>query len=106
MSDTFTLTRFAHDPENVPDELKAAEAWVCCDEEKVPLSATPSGAVYAGSSTDPKTWRDYDTAYAAWRDNQWSFAGVGRVIRDTEDLVGVDLDHCLDPDTGEITPGA
>jgi hypothetical protein len=31
---------------------------------------------------------------------------VGRVIREVEDLVGVDLDKCLDPDTGEITPWA
>jgi len=31
---------------------------------------------------------------------------VGRVIRAEEDLVGVDLDKCLDPESGEITPWA
>lgn len=54
----------------------------------------------------PKTWRSYEDAYDAWHENEWSFAGVGRVIRDTEPLVGGDLDKCLDPDTGELTPWA
>jgi putative DNA primase/helicase len=107
MIDTYTPTRFEHHPENVPEELKAdPNSWVCCDEEKVPLIATASGAVYAASSTNPDTWRSYDDAYTAWLENEWSFAGVGRVIRAEEDLVGVDLDKCLDPETGEITPWA
>jgi hypothetical protein len=63
MTDTYTPTRFAHHPENVPEELKADPAsWVCCDEDKVPLVATLSGAVYAASSTDPNTWRSYEDA--------------------------------------------
>src|SRR5215213_5718130 len=106
MIDTYSPPRFEHHPEGVPDELKLDEAWVCCDESKVPLVATASGAVYAASSTDPKTWRSYEDAYDAWHENEWSFAGVGRVIRDTEPLLGVDLDKCLDPDTGELTPWA
>jgi hypothetical protein len=99
-------TRFPHNSENVTDELKADETWLCCDEEKVPLIAIPTGACYAASSTDPDTWRDYETAYTAWRENEWSFAGVGRAIRAEEDLVGVDLDKCRDPDTGELTAWA
>src|SRR5215207_8790613 len=107
MTDTYTPTRFAHHPENVPEELKADPAsWVCCDEDKVPLVATLSGAVYAASSTDPNTWRSYEDAYIAWLENEWSFAGVGRVIQTEEDLVGVDLDKCLDPESGELTPWA
>jgi hypothetical protein len=34
------------------------------------------------------------------------FTGVGRVIGADEDLVGVDLDDCLDPETGELTEHA
>jgi hypothetical protein len=75
---------------------------VCCDEYKVPLVATASGAVYVASSTDPSTWRDYETAYEAWLENEWSFAGMGRVFRVEEDLVGVDLDKVVDPATGEL----
>jgi hypothetical protein len=106
MIDTFAPPRFVHHPENVPEELNADETWVCCDELKAPLVATLSGAVYAASSTDKTTWRSYDEAYKAWLDNEWSFAGVGRVIRAEEDLVGVDLDKCLDPETGDLTPWA
>src|SRR5215213_83896 len=106
MISTYTPTRFAHQPDNVPDELKADETWVCCDESKVPLIATRGGAAYAASSTDSNTWCSYEDAYAAWLENEWSYAGVGRVIRTEEDLVGVDLDKCLNTDTGEITPWA
>ena len=106
MIDTYTPTRFEHHPDNVPDELKTDETWVCCDENKVPLIATLSGAVYAASSTDPATWRSHEEAYEAWLENEWSYAGVGRVIRAEEGLVGVDFDKCLDPETGELTPWA
>jgi hypothetical protein len=104
--DTYTPLRFEHRKENVPDELKVGERWVCCDEEKVPLVATTSGAVYAASSTDPDTWRDYETALTAWRENEWSFTGIGRVIGVDEEYVGVDLDKCLDPESGELSPWA
>jgi len=104
--DTYTPPRFEHREENVPDELKVGETWVCCDEAKVPLIATTSGAVYAASSTDPSTWRSYEDAYTAWRENEWSYAGIGRVIGADEEYVGVDLDKCLDPDSGELTPWA
>src|SRR5215211_4597345 len=103
---TNTPLRFEHHEENVPAELKEAEQWVCCDEEKVPLVAAASGAVYAASSTAPDTWRDYETALTAWRGNEWSFTGLGRVIRAEEEYVGVDLDKCLDPESGELSPWA
>jgi hypothetical protein len=106
MSDLDSPARFPHYPEYVPEELKTDETWLCCDEQKVPLVASVNGACYAASSTDPNTWRTYDEAYTAWLENEWSYAGVGRVIRAGEDLVGVDLDDCLNPDTGELTPWA
>jgi hypothetical protein len=106
MNTTLTPPRFPHNTDNVPDELKRAKQWIVCDEEKVPLVATLSGACYAASSTDPTTWRDYETAYTAWLENEWSFAGVGRVITLEEEYVGVDFDDVLDPDTGELEPRA
>jgi len=98
--------RFEHRPENVPAELKIGDRWVLCDEYKVPLVALRSGACYAASSTDPDTWREYETAFEAWHGNEWSFAGIGRVITENEDYAGVDLDNVLDSETGEITPWA
>jgi hypothetical protein len=106
LNENSAAERFLHLSETVPAELKEAEQWVLCDEHKVPLVATTSGACYAASSTDSSTWRDYETAYEAWRENEWSFAGIGRVITENEDYVGVDLDDVLDPETGEISPWA
>src|SRR5215213_8122783 len=101
MAIEFTTTRFPHHPENVPAELKAAERWVTCDEYKVPLIAIENGAVFAAKSTDPKTWRSYEVALKTYSENE-HIAGIGRVIEEDSNLVGVDLDDCIDGDTGEI----
>ena len=98
-------TRFPHEADNVPDELRPGKSWVLCDEYKVPLIPIPSGACFAASTTDPSTWRSYETALQAFRDNE-HIAGVGRVIRADEAYVGVDLDDCLNPETGELSPWA
>ena len=98
MTDTYTPTRFAHHPENVPEELKAdPSSWVCCDEDKVPLVATLSGAVYAASSTDPHTWRSYEDACIGrpLRTSGRSRGWVGS-YGPKKTFVGVDLDKCLD----------
>ena len=97
--------RFPHYPENVPAELKVGDVWVTCDEYKVPLIAIENGACFAASSTNPETWRSYETALATWQVNE-HITGVGRVICDDEDYVGVDLDDCVDPSSGEISPWA
>jgi len=55
-------------------------------------------------STDPSTWRSYDEALKALETGH--YAGVGRVIEAGGDYVGVDLDGCRNPSTGEITPWA
>jgi putative DNA primase/helicase len=100
-----TLERFPHHTENVPEELKEGECWVTCDEHKVPLIPIPNGALFAASSTDPSTWRTYETTLETWRENE-HVAGVGRVIGADEPYVGVDFDDVVDQDTGEISPWA
>jgi hypothetical protein len=52
------------------------------------------------SSTDPATWCTYADAQAA----VGSYTGVGVMMG--EGLGCVDLDHCVDPSTGEIAPWA
>jgi hypothetical protein len=100
-----TTDRFPHYPENVPAALKVGDVWVTCDEYKVPLLALPNGVVFAASSTDSNTWRSYETALSTWQKNE-HIAGVGRVIAEDEDLVGVDLDDCVDSASGELSPWA
>jgi putative DNA primase/helicase len=64
---------------------------------KPPRRAVGEGAA---STTDPSTWAPFEAAQrAAARAD-----GVGLVL--TRDLVGVDLDHVLEPDSGAIEPWA
>jgi len=53
------------------------------------------------STTDDRTWTDLETAqqYAAERTD---VAGLGFVFTAVDSLVGVDLDDCRDPETGEL----
>src|SRR5215210_3226228 len=105
MDTLITTPRFPHHPENVPAELKVGDVWVTCDEYKVPLIAIENGAVFAASSTNPETWRSYETALATWQNND-HIVGVGRTITENEEFVGVDLDDCINPETGELSPWA
>jgi primase-polymerase (primpol)-like protein len=105
MHNQITTDKFPHYPENVPAALKTGERWVTCDEYKVPLIAVPNGACFAASSTNKETWRPYETALATWQENE-HITGLGRVICDDEDYVGVDLDDCVEPETGELVPWA
>src|SRR5918995_2074722 len=51
-------------------------------------------------STAPDTWGGYEEAVSAFKDH--SYAGIGFVFTPEDVLCGVDLDKCLDPETGEI----
>ncbi len=99
VADPPALSRFPFFDEGVPDELKSGRVWVCCDENKAPMVALVRGW-RAAKSTDPKTWRSYDEAAAAFETGR--YAGVGRVIEQGGPYVGVDIDGCRDPETGQI----
>ncbi|MCC6492064.1 MAG: PriCT-2 domain-containing protein, partial [Pirellulales bacterium] len=60
-----------------------------------------------GSSTDPSTWCDLATAFAAAEAGEVD--GIGVPLGDLGDgrtLVGIDLDDCRDPDSGKLTAEA
>jgi len=104
MNTAITTDRFPHNKGKVPDELKSGDVWVTCDEGKAPLIPIPNGRCFAAKSTDPETWRSYETALKTWRDNE-HIAGVGRVLVSDEEYVGVDIDSCIN-DGGEISSWA
>jgi len=89
---------------NLPDALKARRAWVCWKlatrngkATKVPVDpATGRNA----KSNDARTWSTFADAVAA----AGRYDGLG--IMFAEGLCGVDLDHCRDPQTGELEPWA
>jgi primase-polymerase (primpol)-like protein len=81
----------------LPAELTTCDRWVRRSSTKVPLTIGDMPA----SSTDPRTWSNYKDASA-------SLAGVGLgfVLSDVDDVVCIDLDHCLNPLTGRLAPWA
>jgi primase-polymerase (primpol)-like protein len=93
------------DDTQIPAVLEAEAQWVCWRTEdrdghptKVPV--TPGTGDYA-SVTAPATWCDYATARAYARDTE-AVEGVGFVFTADDPYVGVDLDDCRDPATGEV----
>ncbi|WP_115864240.1 phage NrS-1 polymerase family protein [Halorussus litoreus] len=87
----------------LPDELTEREQWVCWREEqrdgkatKIPV--TPGLGEFA-SSTDSETWTDFETALNYV--DTGSADGIGFVFTDDDPIVGVDLDDCRDPETGD-----
>jgi hypothetical protein len=95
----------ARDP--VPEairELMARDRWVVWryverdgKPTKPPFNAETGEFA---KSDDPSTWRPYAVAEAAASD----FDGVG--FNPAGEYVGVDLDHCLDPETVTLAPWA
>ncbi|MGY3615698.1 VapE domain-containing protein [Bradyrhizobium sp. USDA 10063] len=68
---------------------------------KVPYCATRPRRKAA--SDDPSTWASFDAALTAF--NAGYGDGIGLALRDT-DLGVFDVDHCRDPQTGELLPDA
>src|SRR5829696_2592364 len=52
------------------------------------------------STTDPQTWASYSEAVEAYREH--GYGGIGLVFGEHDPFCGVDLDGCLNPETGEI----
>ena len=97
-----------HTPLYVPSDLESIPQWVAWRFEmrdgrptKVPVNPRTGG----NAATDkPSTWTDLETALTYYYRNPAYVSGVGLVVAGT-DLVGVDLDHCID-DEGIIAPWA
>lgn len=75
-------------------------SWVDEDGKKLPINPTCRHRNRA-SSTDPTTWATFDWAVQSVK--RFGLSGVGFVFLEGDDIVGVDLDDCRHPITGEIT---
>ncbi len=102
-------TRHAELLQNIPEELRRRRQWVVWKLEqrgdkptKVPYIA--AGGVGRASSTDLMTWATFEEAVTALKTGR--YAGVGFVFCSADPFVGVDLDDCRNPDTGEIAAWA
>jgi hypothetical protein len=92
------------DTTKIPNYLKALDCWVVWrlkirrgKSTKVPYCAA-TGQV--ASSTDPATWSTFEKALAAYRAGRYS--GIGFVFNGADGIVGIDLDKCRNPTTGNI----
>ena len=95
--------------EMIPRSLRITPQWVAWRYEvrdgkktKVPYNAA-NGA--RAESDNEGTWSSFEDALAFHRANAWT-DGIGLVVSDEDDFVGIDLDHCRDAETGEIAPWA
>ncbi len=104
---------------NIPQAMRCRRQWVNWRLEKI-VKPTPHGKLYTkiplnptrggkASTTRPWTWASLATAkdrherYSA-QAGRGEVQGAGYVLQLGE--VGIDLDECRDPNTGEIAPWA
>ena len=91
---------------DIPAELKKIPRWLLWKLED--RNGKPTKTPYTADGrlakvNDPSTWTTFENALLAYQSGQ--FDGIGLVLSDEDDLAGVDLDKCLNPDTGELAEG-
>lgn len=95
--------------DNLPEALKARRQWVVWKYEdhgkpksdKVPYNLRTG---QKAKSNDSTTWAMFDEAVTAF--HRGGFDGIGFVFSEHDPYVGVDLDGCRDPHTGQLEPWA
>lgn len=76
--------------ENIPQELKTLDQWVCwVGSDKVPKNPRTGGNAM---SSNPSTWGSFESACRACE--TFRFDGLGFMF--ANGYFGVDLDHCVD----------
>ena len=97
--------------DQIPEDLKRRAQWVgwrygkerSGRREKVPVDlATLRNA----KVSDPETWTSFGEAKESLQDSDSGIDGIGFVFTRDDPFVGIDLDKCRDPRTGEIEPWA
>jgi putative DNA primase/helicase len=87
---------------NVPNDLASLPQWVAWsgtignNGKTVKIPINPRSGKPA-KTNDRETWGTFDAALSYCR--QHNLPGVGFVFSETDEFAGIDLDHCIDPDT-------
>jgi putative DNA primase/helicase len=92
--------------DNVPEQLTERPQWVCWrlemrDDKQTKVPYTP-GTERRASSTDLLTWRTFEGALAAYESGEPPYDGIGFVFCSADPFVGIDLEDCRNPQTGEV----
>jgi putative DNA primase/helicase len=90
--------------ENIPARFTERPQWVMwkLEERKGEFTKVPyiAGGVGRASSTDLTNWRPFEEAVRALETGRYD--GIGFMFCSGDEFVGIDLDKCRDPKTGEI----
>lgn len=93
--------------ENIPEELTTRPQWLLWKYvlsngrwTKVPFAAHGGN----GKSNDRSTWATFEAVIRRYR--RGGFDGVGFAFDKGDGLTGLDLDHVIDRETGEISDPA
>lgn len=93
--------------DKIPTALKQRDQWVLWrsegrngDETKVPYSVDGRKA----RANDPATWSAFETVVAVF--NGGGYTGIGFEFSADDPFVGIDLDGCRNPATGELAEWA
>lgn len=92
--------------DSIPEHLKRLNQWVCWKKviingrsTKMPIDAN---TMKVASTNNPNTFSSYQTAHSCYKRNAKSLNGLGIVLTKENDLIGIDLDKCLDLNSGNI----
>lgn len=92
--------------EMFPKDLASLKQWICWRMEPNPKGGKDNKIPYnphngkKASSTNAQNWATLENALAA-RD-RYLYTGLGFVFTNEAGIVGVDIDHCRNPETGEL----
>jgi len=86
---------------DLPKEMVEADRWILWFEEeregkltKIPCAPWETGHWGSASATDPENWTDFDDAIDHAEEKEGY--GVGFVFSEDDDIVGIDLDGCIE----------
>ena len=90
---------------NIPQELKEQNNWVLWKRDRPPGREDATKVLKQANKSNAKsnvsaTWTSFDLAVQAYGNNRDFFDGIGFVL--DAGFVGIDFDHCYDPETKEI----
>jgi len=88
-------------PQHIPQQLKNMRRWApwkaVWNETRQKYDKIPYHPDHYGLSTkDVNRWVDFDTANSSQRLNPGKYKGVGFVLTDITNVVGIDLDNCVE----------
>lgn len=91
-------------PENIPIGMRSLNQWVCWKyatvkgrKTKIPYQVNGRKA----DSTNPETWGSFESVLGALENGKGKYSGIGFVLSENTEIVGIDWDHVRNPDTGE-----